>query len=380
MKRFFPTLVLALVFCLALGALAGAQDAVVIEGNIVEVDKYGNVTLDLKTQVLLDAGLEFGDMLTVTVDGHEFEAPFVTAYSDVDVGTELVRAPGGDGERNIIVAINMGNFSETYSADAGDSITLTLLEKGAYLNEWLIRQLVRTNEREDYASDAVFANFRNVAVGNMGAGTYFRSSSPVNNELCRAPYADALAKEAGIRTVINLADSAEELESYFAQDDFNSPYYKELYEQGRVVFLNMGVDYRSDDFKAKLKTGLEFLIANEGPYLIHCNEGKDRAGFVSGLLEALVGATVTEIKEDYMQTYINYYGVEYGSDQYEKIAESNILEALREIAGLPKGADLTGVDLETAAENYLMGIGLSAEQVQLLKERLTTNTAVSDAA
>ncbi|NLM39591.1 MAG: protein tyrosine phosphatase [Firmicutes bacterium] len=380
MKRFLPTLVLALVICLTVGPLAGAQDVVAITGNVAEVDKYGNVTLDLKTQVLLDAGLEFGDMLTIAVGEYELTAPFVTAYSDVNVGTELVRAPGGDAERNIIVAINMGNFSETYGADSGDSITLTLLEKGAYLNEWLIRQLVRTNERSDYASDEIFANFRNVAVGNMGSGTYFRSSSPVNNELCRAPYADALAREAGIRTIINLADSAEELESYFAQDDFNSPYYKSLYEQGRVVFLNMGVDYRSDDFKAKLKTGLEFLIENEGPYLVHCNEGKDRAGFVSGLLEALAGASVTEIKEDYMQTYINYYGVEYGSDQYEKIAESNILEALREIAGLPKGADLTGIDLEKAAENYLMGIGLSSDQVQLLKERLTTDTVVSDAA
>ena len=318
-------------------------------------------------------------MLTIAVGEYELTAPFVTAYSDVNVGTELVRAPGGDAGTEHHCRNQHGQLLETYGADSGDSITLTLLEKGAYLNEWLIRQLVRTNERSDYASDEIFANFRNVAVGNMGSGTYFRSSSPVNNELCRAPYADALAREAGIRTIINLADSAEELESYFAQDDFNSPY-KSLYEQGRVVFLNMGVDYRSDDFKAKLKTGLEFLIENEGPYLVHCNEGKDRAGFVSGLLEALAGASVTEIKEDYMQTYINYYGVEYGSDQYEKIAESNILEALREIAGLPKGADLTGIDLEKAAENYLMGIGLSSDQVQLLKERLTTDTVVSDAA
>lgn len=49
----------------------------------------------------------------------------------------------------------------------------------------------------------------------------------------------------------------------------------------------MGVDFAAEEFNAKLKTGLVYLIDNEGPYLIHCNEGKDRAGFVAALLEAL---------------------------------------------------------------------------------------------
>ena len=141
--------------------------------------------------------------------------------------------------------------------------------------------------------------------------------------------------------MINLADSQSELEEYLAAEGFNSPYYKALYEQGKVVLLNMGVDFRSQDFQAKLKQGLEFLMANEGPYLIHCNEGKE---------------------------------------QYEKIAESNVLESLRYVAGLPKGADLEGVDLEKAAESYLLGIGLTAEQVQTLKSKLTTDAVAADAA
>lgn len=377
MKRFCFTLIFALLLSMFAGQIVAAAS---VESTIAVVDKYGNITLDLKTQTLLDAGFEFGDMVTIAVNGHEINAPFVTAYSDVNVGSELVRGPGGAGEADVIVAINMQSFAGTYGAEEGGKVTLTLAEKGTYLGEWLVRQLTRTNNREDYATDAVFANFRNVAVGSMGQGTYYRSSSPVNNELCRAPYADELAKEVGVKTIINLADSQEEIESYFAAEDFNSPYYKELYENGQVVLLNMGIDYRTADFQAKLKTGLEFLIAHEGPYLIHCNEGKDRAGFVAGLLEALVGATVTEIKEDYMVTYLNYYGVEHGSEQYEKIADSNILAALREIAGLPAGADLDGVDLEAAAERYLMGIGLSQEQVQILKERLTADISLADAA
>jgi len=378
MKRVWKAAAAVLVLLCA--AAVAAANAGLIKATVAGVDKYGNLTLDLPTQVLLDAGFEFGDMVEVQVGTGSFAAPFVTAYSDADVGSELVRGPGGDGSANVIIAINMGNFAGTYGVEAGQEVTLSLAEKGTYLAEWLIRQLKRTNNREDYASDEVFANFRSVAVGRMGSGIYYRSSSPVNNELGRAAYADALVKAAGVKTVINLADSEAELEQYFAQEDFNSPYYKQLYEEGRVILLSMGVDFRAPEFKEKLKTGLEFLIANEGPYLVHCTEGKDRAGFVSALLEALVGATVDEIKGDYMLTYINYFGVEYGSEQYEKIAESNVLESLREIAGLPKGASLAGVDLEKAAEAYLLSIGLTEDQIQALKDILTTDAAAADAA
>ena len=53
--------------------------------------------------------------------------------------------------------------------------------------------------------------------------------------------------------MINLADSQAELEQYFAAEGFNSPYYKNLYENGRVILLNMGVDFRSPEFKRSLR-------------------------------------------------------------------------------------------------------------------------------
>lgn len=372
MKRPWKLLVMTIVLTLLAVGTVLAQP--ILTSTVSTVDKYGNLTLDLLTQNLWDVGLEFGDLIRIEINGQVFEAPFVTSYTDVDQGSMLVRGPGGVGTNNVILAINMGNFAGTYGIQEGAEVSLTLLEKGSYLAEWMNRQLTRTNERDDYASDEIFANFREVALGNMAPGIYYRSCSPVNNELGRAAYADALIKAAGVRTVINLADGQEELESYFSQPDFNSPYYQGLYEQGRVILLNMGVDYRSADFQAKLKSGLEFLLAQEGPYLVHCTEGKDRAGFVAALLEALLGASVQEIKEDYMLSYINYYGVEYGSEQYEKIADSNILATLRDLAGLPKGASLEGVNLVQAAEEYLEGIGLSPEQIALLKARLASPT------
>ena len=71
----------------------------------------------------------------------------------------------------------------------------------------------------------------------------------------------------------------------------------------------MGVDFFAPDFTEKLAAGLRFMISNEPPYLVHCNEGKDRAGMTIALLEALSGATMDEIIADYMESYENYYGV-----------------------------------------------------------------------
>ena len=136
----------------------------------------------------------------------------------------------------------------------------------------------------------------------------------------------------------------------------------------------MGVDYKSQDFQSKLKSGLEFLIANKGPYAFHCNEGKDRAGFTAILLESLMGATQEEIVADYMVSYENYYHVQKGSEQYKLIAQ--VAEGmLRDMAGLEKDADLSKVDLSKAAEDYLLGIGLTADQITALKTNLSTPVA-----
>ena len=340
-----------------------------VVGSVAAVEKYGNLDLDIKPEALYTAGLELGDVLDVTVNGVSLEIPFCTAYSDVNTGENVVR----DNQESdiLVVAINMGDFAGTYGVEEGDVVSFTLAEKAGYLGQYQAHQLQRTNERSDYASDEVFANFRPVVLGDIAEGVLYRTSSPVNPEIGRAAYADDLIEKAGVKTVVNLADSDEAIQGYFAAEGFDSPYYKSLYEAGSVVALNMGVDYKSEDFQSKLKTGLEFIIAHEGPYAIHCNEGKDRAGFTAILLEALMGATQDEIVADYMVSYENYYHVEKGSEQYDLISEVAV-GMIRDLAGLEKDADLSEVDLQKAAEDYLTGIGLTADQISALTARLST--------
>ena len=366
------------------------QETVITEvtSSVKEIQKYGNLVLTIEKKDLDAMGAEYGDVFTVSFQDTEVYAPYCTNYSDVDLGSIVLR---NDGE-TLILAINMGDFATTYSIaekvsnpdktykwifEEGKtmediSLLLTLTGKGEYRDEWLIHQLSRTDNREDYSSDAAFANFREIKGGKIGEGVLFRSSSPINNEIGRAKYADALVKENGIRTVMNLADSEESILSYMEKEDFASPYYASLFENGDVIALNMGVSFKTREFQASLSEGLTFLASKEGPYLVHCTEGKDRAGFTSALLSALMGLTYQEIVEDYMTTYENYYHIEKGSEQYEAVKKSNIDSMLSFIASV-ESDKLSQVDLSLKAEEFLLAIGMEEETVRKLKENLAKN-------
>ena len=353
------------------------------EGTVAALIYGGNLELDITGQVLFARGFRIGDIVTVKVGDFELDMPFCPNYNDVDIMDNLVRLSGGRGASPVIVAINMSAFALKYGGAVGDSVYFTLKESGGYLSELANRpaETGRTNNREDYASDQIFANFREVTLGDIAPGVLYRSSSPVNNGLGRAAYVDVFCKEAGINTIINLADNASELDVFFAAEDFNSPYYKSLYEAGGVIPLKMGVDFFYDPVnRALYKQGFEFLLDNEGPYLIHCTEGKDRVGFTFAMLEALMGATIEEIKDDYMQTYINYFHFEKGTEEYERFAASTVMQLMCLMAGVDKGTDLSGVDMVEAAYVYLLGIGLEKGQIDKLVTILSGKDVLSAAA
>ena len=364
------------------------EEAKTLDSSVKDIQKYGNLVLSITKSDMDSIGAEYGDVFTVDLGDQVLEVPYCTSYSDVEIG-DLVLRNDGDG---IILAINMGDFASSYGIatkvsnpdktyqwvfEEGkklEDITLSLIltGKGEYRDQYLIHQLSRTNEREDYSSDAVFANFREIVGGNLGSGALFRSSSPVNNEIGRAKYADELVSLNNIRSVMNLADRRETIEGYFKEEDFASPYYKSLYENGQVIALNMGVSFKTREFQTGLFEGLTFLSKNEGPYLVHCNEGKDRAGFTSALLSALMGLTYDEIASDYMTSYENYYHVEKGTEQYEAVKRSNIDSMLSFIAGV-ETKDLENVDLSGKAEEFLIAIGMEKADIDTLKSKLSKN-------
>ena len=373
------------------GAQEEVWDGVVTIGgltNNVWMTKYGNVYTDCEATNFVDVlGLTWGDLVTVKFLDQELVLPVVPTYSYVDSGKPAIilgKTDTGAPTGYVSLAINMGNFAETYGIafkgtdENGDwfwtafegvsfpiQVTYELAEKEGYMAEYILHELNRTNNREDYAhlDDAAFANARWVLTTGMGLGRLFRSSSPINPELGRNEYADAAIKAAGVTVIMNLADSAETAAGY--------PGFADSYYAGqKVIYLNLGVDFADDDFKAGLAEGLRFFAENEGVYLVHCTEGKDRAGFVNALLECLMGATYEEVVADYMVTYANYYGVEVGSEKYDAIAGSNIIKSLQNAFGVE---DLSKADLSAEAKEYIASLGLTEAEIAALMNNLGTD-------
>ena len=359
MKRF---LCAVLVFLLLLGAVPVMAEAVAITGKVVKINEYGHAKLDITEADFTGAGFALGDIVTVTGGGYTGDMPVFDGYY-ADRGGFLLRIDPNDGD--IGLGINYGDFSEATGIVAGDTVTITLKEKGGALATQELNALVYSDERTDYASDVVFANFRPVVEGKL-----YRSASPINNKTKRARYADDLIRQAGVQAAMNMSDAPEDIAASIAAEDFASPYYRDLFEAGKVFALKMAIDFNSEDFAAGIAEGFSFLAEQETPYLVHCLEGKDRTGFAIMMLEALMGWSEAQIVSDYMKTYDNYYGIVPGTDKYDMIVEKNIEEMLCIVAGLEVGSSLAETDLKAAAEAYLLNHGMNEETLKQLEAKL----------
>jgi hypothetical protein len=177
-KTFFrlSVLILALVMLFAMFVGCNKPDGTVDTSNtdnspvtkpiqitttIYEIAKHGNLVLYMYGSDLYDKGFEHGDIVEIVIGEKKWDIPLCTSYSDVDSGETVLRATGAtDG---VVLAINMGDFATTagiakktatqedpgyrweYLMESPVEITITMKEEGGYREEWLSRQLVRTN-------------------------------------------------------------------------------------------------------------------------------------------------------------------------------------------------------------------------------------------
>ena len=382
-------LALALLLALTSLALAEISECPPVETGIREIKKYGNIVMDISGDALLALGYEYGDVVSVEIGGRSFDMPLCSDFNDVDVGAMGLRVEESknnrQGRSEVSMSINGSDLTtwlgiaERIDADNeegyiwqyneaykdGLTIRISLKEKGGYLEQIELHRLNRSDDRADYPglTDEQYANFRAVTTTGMGANVLYRSASPVNPKYNRNHEADAAVNAAGIRTVMNLADSEAAMKAY---EDYAYSYYSGL----DVIGLNLTADFESELFQAGLAEGYRFLMAHETPWLIHCSMGKDRAGFATAVLECLMGATADEVVADYMVTYYNYYGVAPGTAQYEALADANIRKFIPTAFGIES---LEGADLAASAEAYLLKIGMSGEEIAALKTCLGTD-------
>lgn len=344
--------------------------------SVSREESFGSVALGISIDDFNKSGFAFGDSIDV-IFSNGYELRGIPYYNGYYAGTGEPLVVGYPGYSSVLVALSYGDpLWDVAGLSSTDTATINLNSAGAFHTVQLAFDISYTNERSDYASDEVFANFRPCAGGQIAPNTLYRSASPVDNEYNRAAYSSALMKQASVRFILDLSDNDGEVDEFIALDEENSidvSPFLELWNAGNVATLDLSASYPSPSYEQSLAAGLVTLSQHDGPYLVHCIEGKDRTGFVCILLEALCGASYDEIVADYMETYANYYGItaESNPERYDAIRSLNCDGMLQFLAGVDGQADLASLSFVEPAKNYLRTGGMTDEQIDALRAKLT---------
>ena len=343
-------------------------------------DEFGGAYIDISIADFNNLGFKFGDSLDLSFSNNVKynDIGYYSGYY-VPAGQELV--VGYPGYDFIKFCINYGDDVYTMNNFNKDTkVTITINKAGKYLDVEETLSITYSDDINEYESKEQFANFRSIKAGNLKEGILYRGASPIDNRRNRASTVDSLLKENNIKYDIDLADKLITSNTFVSVD--NKPllgasnfvigeYFQELMDANKVVLLGMAAAYKTDDFASKMKTMFEAILNNDGPYYIHCLEGKDRTGYVCMVIEALLGATYEELIDDYFITYLNYYGIEKGSNKYEVIKSLHIDEMIRYVFGFDENTNLLKANYHTPVNSYLLSIGLTQEQIDAIQVKLS---------
>ncbi len=384
---------------LALAACSDKESETVvakISGRVAEINSYGQVVPDFTPEDMKKAGFDYADLINATIgdDTKVENVPFLTSFNESGV-LELSYVDYNAKGTDYGFGLLNGDFHKFVGGKVGDKVVMTLAKKGGYKKNYDLLRSVYPEERRANETAEQYANFRMITTSGMAEGVIYRSSNPLNcvNNACRYRVADSLARVVGIKTEIDLADTEEKVEKYMATEGYESEYCPQLFRAGNTITCGMSAAIFDDAFKAKMGQIVKFMIAHEPPYLVHCNEGKDRCGFVSMLFEALQGASAEELRDDYMETMLNFYQIEKGGESYrlrQTIAIDRMIWVLCNEESLANYKEIRWDDidvlaiksdeLQAAARNYLSECGVSDQECDTLMNILAGKKTVTDAA
>ena len=343
-------------------------------------EEFGGACINISIPEFNKIGFKYGDSLNLKFsnDVEYTDIGYFSGYY-VPAGQELVVAYPG--YSYVKFCINYGDDVYTMNHfDENTKVTITVNEAGKYLGIEDTLSISYSDDPTTYNSREQFANFRAMNVGNLKENLIYRGASPIDNRRNRPSIVDSLLQEHNIAYDIDLADKRALGSNNFAAVD-NIPtlgsefvihdYFQQLLDNNEVVFLGMAAAYKNEDFARKMKTMFEAILSSDGPYYIHCLEGKDRTGYVCMVIEALCGATYEELVDDYFITYKNYYGIEKGTDKYEVIKSIHIDEMIRYVFDFNKSTNLLTANYQSNVNAYLLSIGLTQDQIDAIQTKLS---------
>lgn len=365
---------------------------------ICEGKPFGNIMMNATYQELIELGFVPGDSVNVFFsNGIVLEdIPFLSGGVLPEGAICLNAYPGFDWIR---IEKRFGYVWNACHMTGTETGRILLNKHGKYeiLQDAFCMNFA--SSRELCSSDESFTNYRSLSGGKIQPGNVYRSVAafdPIHNNgdfYIRQQYLDGLMERDGIQFVLNMTCGREQAEELFSSGKYEGFYIQRLYAEGKVFSAQFPLDYLGTEFRNMLSEALRVMIAHAGPYLIQCRAGLDRTGFLSCLLEALMGADRKEITDDYMRSYECLVGLirDRNRKQYEFLSlcqTDRILELLTCGKSVPRSLSTilscgerileenelnpiyAAANLSVSAMNYLQECGMTPEEIGKLKRLL----------
>lgn len=213
---------------------------------ITEYDEFGDAILDVKEADMSRAGFTFGDVVSLTVAGKEIIMPYYDGFYARDAEYLCVAYPSYPG---ICFTVNNVGLPAELTGLEGHHVVIRMYEKGGKIDVQQLLSMKYSNNRDEYSAftDAEFANARAVSAGNIAEGVLHRASSPFSNSINRARYVSEYLEREQVKTVLNLADTEEMMQSYDLPD-----YSKSLWEGGNVMLCPLNSGPTADSYNRQL--------------------------------------------------------------------------------------------------------------------------------
>ena len=97
-----------------------------VHGEVVMVDHFGNLTLNLRRAELEAAGIALGDSVELRCGGKALTVPFTLTYGEVQRGRLAVCE---DSFRTITIAVNQGSAATRLRARRGDPLVISRVQQ-----------------------------------------------------------------------------------------------------------------------------------------------------------------------------------------------------------------------------------------------------------
>lgn len=339
---------------------AAQAEAASVHAVVSDVDELGNAKLSVDGDSL--PGFEYGDAVAL-VFSNGYEIHDVPYYDDFygELGqTMLVNYMGG-----YRVAAQNGDFVSFSGVKAEDSVEISLEEKEKYRDVYEAFSMPIILEMEEGMAPEAFANFRAVDTAEMADDVLYRSASPVETKYGRMEVIGQLITQHEIQTILNITDSAEEMEEKRPWTDV----IERMMQEGKILFHPISMNMYDESFQQQLCEALKHMFEMEPPYLLHCSMGRDRTGVACAILQALMGGTYEEIMDDYILSFANFHGLDPDGAFYDPYRE-RFDKMLVYLMGVESVEELTGDALRQGAWDYLKAGGISDEQIEEICCRL----------